>query len=282
MRYARGMDFPKSYTPRDSDRLFVATLLHRAGSGIAAGIITGAPGVGKTSLGAAMAEGIGGMHLVYQAHHWTADEDLFVKIDPARVAALAGGLHSIQIADAYRDGALLRAVRESERQPTVLVLDEWDKAPERADALLLEFLQSGTVRGPFGEMWTAKREKLFVIVTSNDLRPLSEPLLRRCYRYRMTFLAPEIERDIMRKATGAKVGVIKAISAAMLVIRKHGETSPSLSEGIALISALTMASTVSDVQQLATGYLTKTSRDEAAMKDHLPRFAVALWGEMRR
>jgi len=54
-------------------------------------VITGAPGVGKTSFARALAEGMGGRLIEYYAHHWTSDEDMFLAVDPARVAAIAGG-----------------------------------------------------------------------------------------------------------------------------------------------------------------------------------------------
>lgn len=266
------------YRSRGADSLCAAALISAAERGdIAAALITGAPGVGKTSFAQALAESWGAQSMYMLAHHWVSDEDLFTRVDPARVAALAGG-HDIQMQDAYQPGALLRAARASESGRVVLTLDEWDKAPQRADALLLDFLQTGIVRGPFGESWQARQNNLIVVITSNGLREISEPLLRRCYRYRMEYLAPNVESDVIRKSTGAPPGVCRAIVDALGKIRAAGESSPSLSEAVALARDLRLASSVAECAVLCVARLAKTQSEEAIVKS----LATIIWGEWRR
>jgi len=272
--------FASWYTPRPTDRLVARLLTERNDDGVRACIITGAPGVGKTSFARALAEGMGGRLVEYYAHHWTSDEDMFLAVDPARVAAIAGG-HDMPLAQTYRRGALLRATLLSRRMHVVLLLDEWDKSPEHCDALLLEFLQSGVVHGRHGERWRANTRQMAVVITSNGLRELIEPLQRRCFRYEMPYLSPEIESDVLRKATGAPVGAIRLVVKSMNLIRSNGRSSPSLQEGMMLLRGMVLANGVDDVRLLVRGYLVKDARDEGALKS-LGDIAALLWGEWGR
>ena len=270
------------YHLRPTDELFIRVLTDRARNGIRAGLISGPPGVGKTALARHLADQLGAEVEYYLCHHWTSEEDLFVRVDPARVAALAGGVKGVDLHDAHRPGVLLRAVEHTLESPAVVIIDELDKAPERVDTLLLEFLQTGHVHGPFGETWVARADKLFVVITTNSQRPISEPLLRRVFRYEMPFLPAPVEADIIRKQTGAGAGVCRLIVQMMAAIRKDGDSSPSLQEGVRLSESLRLAQGVGEVELLLRGWLCKTDRDWAALVDLCGQPAAVLWGEWNR
>lgn len=271
--------FPAWYYPRASD-ILTARLLS-SNNGVRACLITGAPGVGKTAFARALAEALGAEHLYFLAHHWVSEEDLFVRIDPARVAGLAGGVYS-ELEEAYRPGVLLRAVEASRNGLVVLCLDEWDKSADRCDALLLDFLQTGAVHGPFGQVWSANLKNLIVIITSNGVRELAEPLLRRVFRYEMPFLPPAIEADLIRKASGVSTVIAKLIVAFMNQIRNDGTSSPSLQEGIKLAQSLKQTQSSSDVDLLIRGWLCKSEEDYEALVNKFKQPAAILWGEIRR
>jgi MoxR-like ATPase len=218
-------------------------------------------------------------------HHWISDEELFLGVDVGRIAA---GIERPE--DAYRPGALLRAVEASQKGPVVLVVDELDKAPQRAEALLLEFLQTGLVHGPRGERWAARPENLVVFLTTNGLRPLMEPTLRRGLRVRMQFLPTEVEAQILRRLTGARQGACNVVVRAMNAIRAHGESSPSLQEAAHLLEDMKTCASAVEVAVLVQGWLVKGDEDIAALDKLFARkggegvaaLAAALWGEARR
>jgi MoxR-like ATPase len=271
---------PAWYKPRREDLVILRALMSQ-NKGMRALILFGPPGVGKTALAHAVASALSAEEIYFLAHHWVSEEDLFVKLDPARVAGLAGGVYS-EIEESYRPGVLLRAALSSRERPTVLVLDEWDKAPERCDALLLEFLQDGKVYGPFGECWEALPENLLVFITSNEMRDMSEPLLRRCLRYRMGFLPPEVEADLIRKQSGVPVTVARLIVSYMNIIRKNGLTATSLQEGMRLAQTLKIAETALDMKLLIEGWLCKTPEDWEALEKEVPQPHAVLWGEWKK
>jgi len=247
------------------------------GSGVKALILEGKPGVGKTALGRYYAETHGGRVEYYLCHHWSSDEDLFIGVDVGRVAA---GVHSAE--EAYRPGVLLRAVAASHEGLVVVVVDELDKAPERAETLLLDFLQTGEVHGPRGEVWKADLNNLVVFITTNGLRPLLEATLRRCFRVRMEYLPPNVEADILRKATGAPTGAIRLVVRMGGVIRTAGETAVSLQELQRLLEDLPVAQSAADVEILLRGWLVKEDGDWEALCAEFKNPAAALWGEWRK
>jgi MoxR-like ATPase len=89
---------------------------------------------------------------------------------------------------------LLRAIRRAE--PTVLLIDETDKADVEVEGLLLEVLSDFQVTIPELGTVTAVRRP-FVVLTSNATRELSEALKRRCLYLYLDYPAPERERDIV-------------------------------------------------------------------------------------
>jgi MoxR-like ATPase len=85
---------------------------------------------------------------------------------------------------------LLTAIRRDD--PTVLLVDETDKADVEVEGLLLEVLSDFQVTVP--ELGTiAATRKPFVVLTSNATRELSEALKRRCLFLHVDY--PDADRE---------------------------------------------------------------------------------------
>ncbi|WP_461055625.1 AAA family ATPase, partial [Staphylococcus aureus] len=85
---------------------------------------------------------------------------------------------------------LLTAIRRTE--PTVLLVDETDKADIEMEGLLLQVLSD--FAGTVPELGTITADRApFVVLTSNATRELSEALKRRCLFLHIDFPSP---RDI--------------------------------------------------------------------------------------
>lgn len=89
---------------------------------------------------------------------------------------------------------LLTAIRRTE--PTVLLVDETDKADIEIEGLLLEVLSDFAVTVPELGTITATQTP-FTVLTSNATRELSEALKRRCLFLHIDFPDPDLERRIL-------------------------------------------------------------------------------------
>jgi len=90
---------------------------------------------------------------------------------------------------------LLRAIQSD--QPSVLLIDEIDRADAEFEAFLLEVLSDFQVSIP--ELGTlAAKHKPFVVLTSNNTRELSEALKRRCLYLFIDYPTLEAELAVVR------------------------------------------------------------------------------------
>ncbi|MFI6041387.1 AAA family ATPase [Nocardia sp. NPDC051321] len=166
-------------------------------------LIEGPAGVGKTELAKAVAaastadlirlqcyEGIDEARALYE---WNHAKQLL------RITAERAGWDDTRdhvfTEDFLLARPLLAAIRNPD--PTVLLIDELDKADVELEGLLLEVLGDYQVSIPELGTITAVR-KPFVIVTSNANRDLSEALKRRCLYLHIDYPTAELERAIVR------------------------------------------------------------------------------------
>ena len=124
---------------------------------------------------------------------------------------------------------LLTAIRRTE--PTVLLIDETDKADVEVEGLLLEVLSDFQVTIPeLGTIAASRRPT--VVLTSNATRELSEALKRRCLYLALDYPSAEREREIVLSrvpdlAPGLAEQLVRTVRALRALELKK---SPSISE----------------------------------------------------
>ena len=132
---------------------------------------------------------------------------------------------------------LLRAILSD--APTVLLVDEVDKADAEFEAFLLEVLSDFAVTVPELGTITAHTKPL-VVLTSNAAREMSDALRRRCLHLHLDFPDAERERAIIRRRVPeAGEELARQVAAAMARLRTLGlRKLPSISESIDWARAL--------------------------------------------
>ena len=165
-------------------------------------LVEGPAGVGKTELARAVSEATGAGLVRLQCYEGVDEARALYEWNHAkqllRIQAGTGDWEQTQ-EDVFSEEflltrPLLTAIRRSE--PTVLLIDETDKADVEIEGLLLEVLSDFAVTVPELGTIVATR-KPFVVLTSNATRELSEALKRRCLFLHLDFPDPELERRIL-------------------------------------------------------------------------------------
>ena len=126
---------------------------------------------------------------------------------------------------------LLTAIRRDE--PTVLLVDETDKADVEVEGLLLEVLSDFQVTVPELGTIVATR-KPFVVLTSNATRELSEALKRRCLFLHVDY--PDAEREkaiVLSRVPEVPAALAEQLVRTVRTLRAlELKKSPSIAESI--------------------------------------------------
>ncbi|NJP23798.1 MoxR family ATPase [Microbispora sp. SCL1-1] len=195
----------------------------------------GPAGVGKTQLAKAVAQATGarlirlqcyeGLDEARALYEWNYKKQLL------RIQADDGAWDDIFSEEFLLERPLLRAIRSEE--PTVLLIDETDKADVEVEGLLLEILSDYQITIPeLGTITAARRP--YVVLTSNATRELSEALKRRCLYLHLGYPTPERERDILlAQIPGLPASIADQLARTVATLRGlELKKSPSIAETV--------------------------------------------------
>jgi MoxR-like ATPase len=265
------------YHARRGELLAARWLAAVCDAALRAVLLVGSPGTGKTFFAECFARGRRAEHVFVPCHPWLTAEEMQQGVDIGQVAV--GVKHADE---AYLDGQLLRAVKESRHREVVLVLDEVEKAGSRFYPLVLDFLQNGRVPDARHKLHQGNLRNLFVVLTANEEGEIPEAVKRRCFRVTMQFLPENVEVDVLRKSTGAPAGACRLVVQMATAVRTKGESKPSLQELRHLLAARNLVADATDAENLIAAFLVKDEKDQKAIAGVVKNPGAVLLGEFRR
>lgn len=206
--------------------------------GISALGLDGAPGTGKSFAAECLAKILDAKLLRLQFTVGIGREHLMDDLNLSAIVTAQANHESLSPEGVWLDGVLVRAIKLSQTQKVILLLDELDKAKPSTDAFLLEFLQLGGIALPNrgDEPLMANTGNLLVMLTKNNNRELSEPLMRRIRPIILSWPKHDLEAVLLLKETrrfarehglggcwkqGAPEGMCKALATYAGRIREH-------------------------------------------------------------
>ncbi len=188
-------------------------------------LLTGDPGVGKTSFATSLASELGlGEPLRFETKSTSVSRDLFYVFDTlGRFKSEESGLSNLDFISWQALGeAIIRSnppdkvanylndtSRHHAPRRSVVLIDEIDKAPRDFPNDLLNEIERGFFRVPEmgNEPINANDELMPVLIlTSNSETNLPDAFLRRCIYYHIPFP----ERDKLRDIIAARTGIIES------------------------------------------------------------------------
>jgi len=259
-------------------------------------LVEGPAGVGKTELARALAlatsrtlirlqcyEGLDEAKALYEWEY--AKQLLYTQLLKDKIAETISGTGTLKEAAERIAGSedlffserfllsrpILAAIRS--KTPSLLLIDEIDKADPEFEAFLLEMLSDYSVSIP--EIGTVKALHVpRVILTSNAARELSDALKRRCLHLYIDFPSAQRELDIVRsRVPGVHEGLARKVVAAVQAVRKLDlKKSPSISETLDWVRALALLNATTLEPQLVTDTLSAILKYEADItkaREHL-------------
>ena len=265
-------------------------------------LVEGPAGVGKTELAKVIAAALGhelirlqcyeGLDEAKALYEWEyAKQLLYTQILKDKISEVLGGARSLKEAvdriasedDVFFSDRfilprpLLRAI--SSPRPTVLLIDEIDKADTEFEAFLLEVLSDFQVSVP--ELGTLRATHIPVVVlTSNNAREMSDALKRRCLHLYIDFPPASQELEIVRlKVPGISETLAQEVVNLVQRIRQVDlKKTPSISETLDWAKALTLLNadrldeqTVSDTLNTILKYEGDIRKAQEELKDYLQK-----------
>ncbi|WUB42287.1 MoxR family ATPase [Streptomyces griseorubiginosus] len=243
----------------------------------------GDAGVGKTALAAALAEALGAPLIRLQCHEGIDasqalyDWDFPRQLLHLRAAEAAGAVDAERVESELYDRRFLVVrplLRALETWPSVLLIDEIDRADDEFEAFLLELLSEFSVTIP--ELGTLRAEvPPVVVLTSNRTREVHDALKRRCLYH--WFEHPGFDRElaiVRRRLPGVSARLAEQVTGLVQTLRAEDLLKPpGVAETIDWAEALDAlgASEVDAELALATlGSVLKYREDAERARGALP------------
>jgi MoxR-like ATPase len=250
----------------------IATVIYLASEMRKPILVEGPAGVGKTDLAKVLAASLGfdmirlqcyeGLDEGKALYEWEYAKQLLYTQILSEVLVGAKGLTEAVDRIAAQDEVffserfvlprpLLKAI--SSEQPSVLLIDEIDKADAEFEAFLLELLSDFQVTVP--ELGTLKAKHIpLVVLTSNNAREMSDALKRRCLHLYIDFPDRAQELAIVKlKVPEAAVKLAEEVVTVVQSLRKLDlKKTPGISETLDWVKALTLLNVNSLDQELVT------------------------------
>lgn len=209
-------------------------------------LIEGDAGVGKTALALALAESQGrrlvrlqcheGIDLGQAAYEWNYGKQLLsIRVNEVSQGPLSES--DLFARDYLLERPLLQAIAST--QPTVLLIDEVDRADEAFEAFLLEVLADYQITVP--ELGTIRATHVpLVVLTSNGTRELSDALRRRCLYHWLDYPSLSREIDIVRQTLPKAESLLieQAVTFVQRLRREDLLKTPGIAETLDWVRAL--------------------------------------------
>jgi MoxR-like ATPase len=213
--------------------------------------VEGEPGVGKTSLAAAMAGVLGtdvirlqcyeGLDVTHAVYEW----DHARQILELRLLEAAGAVDRDRAREEIYSERflikrpLLQAIDPVRTRPAVLLIDEIDRADEEFEGYLLELLAEFQITIPeFGTVRASARP--IVILTSNRTREVHDALKRRCLYQWISY--PDLEKElaiVRQRLPQAPARLAAQVTSVVQAVRREELYKlPGVSETLDWVAAL--------------------------------------------
>src|SRR5215217_1853838 len=217
-------------------------------------LLEGEAGVGKTEVARALAAASGAelirlqCHEGIDLHHAVYDWDYGRQLLAIRAAEAGAQARELFGREFLLRRPLLEALEHE--GPSVLLIDEIDRADDEFEAFLLEFLSDFAISIP--ELGTVRaHSQPLVVLTSNRTRELHDALKRRCLYHWIDYPSREREAEIVRaRLPGVPEAVAERMCAAVARLREEELYKlPGVGETITWARALLALDATADLDE---------------------------------
>ncbi len=244
-------------------------------------LLEGEAGVGKTELAKVLAAWTGGELVRLQCYEGIDAGQAVYEWDYSRqllhLRAVEAGGGPVVEDELYSPRflvrrPLLRAIDAPGGEPSVLLIDEVDRADDEFEAFLLEILSDYSITVPELGTFRAERPPI-VVVTSNRTRDVHDALKRRCLYYWIDH--PDFEREVaILRLRAPQVGeeLARQVAGAVEALRDlELYKPPGVAETIdwaQAVAALGATRLDGDTVARTLGLVLKYREDQERARDH--------------